>query len=551
MSFFVRKSNYTAMDCHDMASVVTQMQQDDSYEIQDPETMIATDIYNNIKDVVANDVTVDTVKQMLCDKSGTILCTVPSMVNNKDNSVTVNPSSINIFAKGPSKLGYEMCYKDMDYTDITHYMIDEIELNKAAYLVTDHKVNPGKGYDLVERCYHVPFESLQDAQTYQREQMKDYEAGTGMPSVSGYKIFVVDNDKMLENPWYKENMLAVKYMDKLGKNYKDYQNYTSAHAVVGELCDEVYQTASEFDKFKMDNDVFHRMEKYLPEEDVRKLKDSFAEIQYKDFCSSMSRRLANQSIMSAFVNATSQETYDAIHKDLGEYEHRISKLIEIEPPNYTYNYCAISKTGEVKFYEHGFSFNFSTLDEVEENPYLGSIHRYCGNRLSVFDVYSPNNFVDTLPSVEAVEKWHNKYKTAQQQRRIENRMAHNEMSIYKTNSGKSYFKGYWYINGIEPECTLVQSVNISKTYGNHEFTEEECKLLLNGDTVTIKDFKTKSGDIVDIAGKLGEYIDTSTGKKVVDFVRVDLDKQSERVSQAESLVDNMEMSDVDDGMPFQ
>lgn len=107
-------------------------------------------------------------------------------------------------------------------------------------------MNPGKGLDLLERVYHEPFLSLEEAVVYQQEQMKIYYEGYTYHDESGFKIFVVDKEEILQDSWYKDNMLALDYIKKLGLNADDYRFYRSAHDVVETLQKQVYEAATKY-----------------------------------------------------------------------------------------------------------------------------------------------------------------------------------------------------------------------------------------------------------------------------------------------------------------
>lgn len=112
---------------------------------------------------------------------------------------------------------------------------------------------------------------------------------------------------------------------------------------------------------------------------------------------------------------------------------------------------------------------------------------------------------------------------------MERMKSHSEMSVYNDKAGKSRFKGDWYMDGVVDRSSKSQSVDVAKTYGNHEFTDAECKALLNGESVTIKDFQTKMSGVMDITGKLAEKLHKPSGKTFIGFERTDMDIQNARV----------------------
>lgn len=68
-----------------------------------------------------------------------------------------------------------------------------------------------------------------------------------------------------------------------------------------------------------------------------------------------------------------------------------------------------------------------------------------------------------------------------------------------------------------------QTVAFAANYGNHQFTDDEVKSMLQGEEITIPDFQTKSGKVMDITGKLdtGKYM----GREYFGFQRTDIQKE--------------------------
>lgn len=242
---FIRENNYISTDWHDMASVRTQLQHDGNYAIPDTDAYIATEIYNYIKNMVSKEITVDTIKEIMNGDKDVRIDTVVPTKEEKDGVVNIRPNSIEIFAKSKSGLGYQP-YFEAEFTNVVEYRVDEIEEENVAYIVSEHIVNPGKGLDLLERVYHEPFLSSEEAVVYQQEQMKIYYEGYTYHDESGFKIFVVDKEEILQDSWYKDNMLALDYIKKLGLNADDYRFYRSAHDVVEALQKQVYEAATKY-----------------------------------------------------------------------------------------------------------------------------------------------------------------------------------------------------------------------------------------------------------------------------------------------------------------
>ncbi len=78
-----------------------------------------------------------------------------------------------------------------------------------------------------------------------------------------------------------------------------------------------------------------------------------------------------------------------------------------------------------------------------------------------------------------------------------------------------------------------KTVAFAAHYGNHEFSDEEITKMLQGEEITIPDFQTKSGKVMDITGKLdtGKYM----GREYFGFQRTDVQKERSLPAAADSV----------------
>ena len=132
---YVTKDIYTCTDWHDMATDREQMQEKgkDTFEITDPLTFIAEDIYESLKNIIDEAYTADAIRKILEEKkSVTIKPVVEEMVQTGENSYTENPVGIQIdFEKDGSPFimeDYNICY-----TYNVYYHIMEIEEGKVGF----------------------------------------------------------------------------------------------------------------------------------------------------------------------------------------------------------------------------------------------------------------------------------------------------------------------------------------------------------------------------------------------------------------------------------
>ena len=117
--------------------------------------------------MVGQEVTVDTIEEIMNSNDDAFIETVVPTSYEENGITNVRPDRIEIFSKAHSGFGYQPHFDSVDYTNVMQYHIDEIEQEKVAYLVSEHVVNPGKCSDLLERVYHEPFDSLEEAIAYE------------------------------------------------------------------------------------------------------------------------------------------------------------------------------------------------------------------------------------------------------------------------------------------------------------------------------------------------------------------------------------------------
>lgn len=84
----------------------------------------------------------------------------------------------------------------------------------------------------------------------------------------------------------------------------------------------------------------------------------------------------------------------------------------------------------------------------------------------------------------------------------------------KDSHGRVKFRGTAMIDGKPTEVT------VNKKYGEHEFDDAEIKQLLAGEEITISGFKTKTGAVQDVTGRLGAQ--QYQGRSFIGFMRTDL-----------------------------
>lgn len=77
--------------------------------------------------------------------------------------------------------------------------------------------------------------------------------------------------------------------------------------------------------------------------------------------------------------------------------------------------------------------------------------------------------------------------------------------------------------------------DFKRSFGNHVFSKEELVSLAKGEDITIKNFKTKAGKVIDLTGNLAMKT-TQSGQSFLGFNRTDLVRQRDGLS---VMADNM------------
>lgn len=405
---YVQKDVYSSTDWHDMATDREWLKEKDkgTFEIADPLTFIAKDIYNAIEELVDKTYTVDAIRKILEEKKNTVIETVvEEMVQTGENEYTENPATINITfdEEGFPVVAYDY---SSGYTHEVFYYVQEIEADNVAYIVPEHIINPGKGCDLIERLYHEMFTSLSDALSYQEKMMESYKSASR--SDSGYRIEVIDAEKMKENAWYKDNIAFVSLAKKLNLSAEQMEKYRymNGYDALSELQKNFYKESPVERKMAIDTTVFKRIEKYVPFSCKKVCANAI-------LCDSFTREMCDKALLLALIDAKDQETLDAIHKDLGTYECRVSELTrDLAKTHRGHGFTVISKAGEIRYYENGFGISSWEDANILGNKYFGKFHYNYGNEMECFSKYNPDAFVDEFPSVALVDNWEARYRDA-------------------------------------------------------------------------------------------------------------------------------------------
>lgn len=209
MKKYIRSNLVTGYDWHDISYNWTQMEENGEYEIKNPMEAVAQNILSDLSDL-CDTLTLKKVMDALQNPLGSshFKVTVEENVE-KDGVTEVNPYQITIYSNGCDPFDYNYgysCSYSCGYTCYKVYHIDEIADEQVSYLVTENILCPTKGVPLREKCYHVPFKSLMEANLYKdimNGKVKAQEENcAGYPYEGEFKLFVTDIQKITNNVWY-------------------------------------------------------------------------------------------------------------------------------------------------------------------------------------------------------------------------------------------------------------------------------------------------------------------------------------------------------------
>lgn len=171
----------------------------------------------------------------------------------------------------------------------------------------------------------------------------------------------------------------------------------------------------------------------------------------------------------------------------------------------------------------------------------GSVNQYCKHYDTLVSVCK--DMTATWGQSEPYQIRYGRGVTAADKQSMDNLMAFQGCSItelpqdkssitfdrMKDRHGRHKFAGTWY-----KEDGTTEEVVVAANHGDYAFTDDDIRSLLNDETVTIKNFRSKSGEISDITGKLKpkQYM----GKNYVGFERVDVQKSHQLPASMKNIV---------------
>ena len=505
---YVTSKFITGTSASDVELSVKQLSSEEGLAISDYKSFIAENIYYSLESFLHPNVTIATIRMML-DVDGKHLLPVYDIGSN------LVASKIVLTVKNKEYL-YFYDIKG-NFVSRQAYEVQSIDDDNLGYMVAEHILNPDPGVTLIERCYSPIFDDLDSARRYQKIRNKKYTLAKGSQN-SGYRLFVVDKSIMSQTEWYQLNIKAANMITMYELDVEDYRYIPDIHSVIAAIEADSYDNLDVEDQAGVNGQIYMAIRQYVPEYYQWQLDDDIESAGPEDV-----EEIADQAIILCLVNAKSEEDFYAIHKALGPNEYRIGALTDdIYNANPDKGYILVSKDGDLGWYpDIDFIQKYS---KGPENPYYNKFQPNENDVLYCLREYHPEKVVSKLPTRRDM----NYYKELYYEELAGQRKEHLEFKIYYSDEMEEDVAfGDWYPDGLK-SSKVVRDIEFPIHYFKYEFSEEQCKRLLNGEEIIITDYVSKMGIETKIKGKLVDQTDMYDDYQAIEFTRTDIGSESRR-----------------------
>ncbi|MBO5435114.1 hypothetical protein J6A31_04760 [bacterium] len=516
-------SKYLSGTCDaDVQLDINQLSSDVGYEVDNYKDIIAEDIYGVLENYINPNYDEVIIRQLL-DKDGKYSLSVFDMEGS-------TPIESVVFCVNNATLTY---YYDVigDFIFRQIYKVYSVDDANLGYLVTEHIIGPSEGCSLIEHCYVPYFSDLSAAKDYRDSKMRNYSVSKGSPS-SGYRISVVDINDIVHSDWYNDNLELADAISRYNLDPEDYRYISDVKLALDTVKADAYDCLSEEESAQLNYDIYRNIREYIDPEYVCYLDDELDMVAADEV-----ERITDTAIIMALLHAKSEDEFLAIREKLGPNIFRVGALTDdIYNANPNKGYIVISEDGDMGWYEECYSIN--EWEGAKGNPYFGKFQRNTDDALLCLREYHPEYIAPRLPSRNDIEY----YETLYQEEQSISRKEHKEMYFDLNDEGQLVVYGHWYYNGIlSKKCS--ENISFLKTYGSHEFTKDECKALLSGEEIEVKNFVTKMDIVTTIKGRLRDCAGMYDDDPNVQFVRTDIDINRRRRMNAELGIDEPGLPD--------
>lgn len=486
---------------------ITQLSLNGSYAIDNPKDVISEEIYVSLSGFLDPKYSIYSIRGMLdTDGKHKLSCYDDGM-----SSLVADYAIISVDNEKKTYF-YEV---HGNFRSRRVYKVSEIEDAKVGYMVSEHIIAPEPGVPLIERV-HVPiFRDLEKALRYKRQKMKSYHCSRGAEN-SGYRITVVDISEMIKSDWYKKNLEIYNDITKYELNEEDYRYIADLDEAKMAVFADAYDELTPIEQSIVNMHIFEEMRPYISAEYLPFLTEDLEDADAAEI-----EEVADDAILYALINAQSAEQFAEIHKKLGPNDYRVGALTDaIYQEHPDVGYIVLTVDGNFGWYPEVYAIN--EWEGSKDSPYHGVFQKNWADTLLCLKEYHPELIVKNLPTKAEVEKYNDMY----QETLATERRKHSEFKFgYNDYEGRPTVTGDWYYDGLK-SSNVLKNITFYRDYGEYVFSKEECLTLLNGDEITIENYKTKSGKELTIRGKLRDCSDIDADYVDVQFARTDIDPEN-------------------------
>lgn len=405
------------------------------------------------------------------------------------------------------------------------YEVDVIDDKTLAYLACEYIVHPFDGVPFVERTYTPLFTQLARANRYVQSESKNYECAYG-DGDSGWHVIPVDADAIQQSTWYQANLKAASDIKQYHLNREDFRYIQDVEELRKRIQESAYDDLVSSEKDGINYTIYMAVRAYLPD-DIREDLDMALD-EFGDGSDGDVEGVADQAIRAAYAYAADKDAFDVLTEVLAPWRFRVEGAND-----YVYNahpdtgWLLAARNGGIGWYEEAFFAN--EWEGNRDNPWFGKFIPNACEPLPFVMEFDPNCFVDRLPTQAELDMLRGRYMETVRDRRAE----HGEMVFEdcEDDMGENVpcCVGDWYPDGLDvDEETKYKGVFFRVQYGNHTFTEDECRKLLSGEEVSIDGFMTKSKMTVSIRGKLMNRTGQFSKYLDIQYVRTDVHGNTRR-----------------------
>lgn len=473
---------------------ISQLTDSDQFEIEDPAMCVARYICAHLVDCIDPRYTPSFIRGLL-EKTGTY------------RLLPVSEDTEIYLASSGDTYRYDIygSYSVRHIFQVQHYDPDDV-----VYLASEHIVNPSPDCDLLQRCYHTYFENPADAVHYCEQRMERYDIAHGS-SASGYRVTVHPRSVLDQSVWYKKNLEAAAYIEKYDLGIEDYRYIVDMNELIDTVMADAYDDLPVSERAVVDRHIYDNIRDFISSDTSYAIDESIDHVDGDEL-----KSMVDVAIVMAFAQAKDADTFNAIYRAIGPNAYRVACLTDDIFNNHPeQGYIIITKTGQMGWLPESDVF-MNTWDGIKNSAIYGKLQPNENDTLYCLREFHPDMFLDKLPELMELDKYRRMYQSFIADQRKE----HPEFRR-ATQNGKTVACGDWYPKGVL-DHSVYKNTTFPCNYGEHEFSDEECKQLLSGEELAIPNYLTKMGSRITVRGKLKDISTRFDDGPYICFSRTDI-----------------------------